>query len=253
MRFSGICLITHNVPLLRHFYCDLLDVEAEGDDGHVTLATEGTDFSIVSTQCMEQLVPGRLGEVQHGGSTLEFEVADVDREYQRLLLLAIPIVKSPAIHPWGRRSVWFRDPVGNLVSFYTPLSTQQWHKSLRNGQAANNKALVQHYFERLLNERDLSVCDELLAADYYDHDAPPEMPLGPQGTKAYVANLLAAYPNLHVDIDKIIAEGNRVAIRLVWRGNQAETGEPYHRISVIMVRLNEQGQLAEQWSTYMVL
>ena len=31
-------------------------------------------------------------------------------------------VKEPTTMPWGNRSVLFRDPDGNLVNFFTPLS-----------------------------------------------------------------------------------------------------------------------------------
>ncbi|NLX35663.1 MAG: hypothetical protein GXY68_03120 [Chloroflexi bacterium] len=30
------------------------------------------------------------------------------------------LVKLPKTHPWGARSVWFRDPNGNIISFYAP-------------------------------------------------------------------------------------------------------------------------------------
>lgn len=252
-RFSGICLITRDVPRLRQFYCELLQVAAEGDHEYVTLATDEVDFSIVSARRMEQLAPGSLQGVGQGNYTLEFEVADVEREYQQLLRLAVPIAKPPDVHPWGRRAVWFHDPEGNLVSFYTPVAGTQGHKYAHARKRLDSKALVQHYFDRLLNQRDLTVCDELLAADYCDHDAPAETPLGPQGTKAYVADFLATYPNLQVDIEKVVAEGKRVAARLIWHGTHATTGEPLCQVGVVIVRLNEQDQLAERWSTYMFL
>jgi catechol 2,3-dioxygenase-like lactoylglutathione lyase family enzyme len=37
---------------------------------------------------------------------------------ERLLTEGVEIVKPPTTQPWGRRSVWFRDPDGNVVSFY---------------------------------------------------------------------------------------------------------------------------------------
>ena len=40
------------------------------------------------------------------------------------------------------------------------------------------KVLVREYLHRLLNEKDLSMCDELLSPDYIDHDTPPDTPLG---------------------------------------------------------------------------
>ena len=34
----------------------------------------------------------------------------------------MPIVKPPTTQPWGRRSVWFRDPDGNIVNFYADVA-----------------------------------------------------------------------------------------------------------------------------------
>jgi catechol 2,3-dioxygenase-like lactoylglutathione lyase family enzyme len=51
---------------------------------------------------------------------LEFRVSDVDQEYVRLQSLVKTWVKPPTTQPWGTRSIYFRDPDGNLVDFYTP-------------------------------------------------------------------------------------------------------------------------------------
>ncbi len=67
---------------------------------------------------MEQMVPGSMQGAGAGTAVLEFEVADVDQEYARLLGLNVPIVKPPTTQPWGLRSVWFRDPDGNIVNFF---------------------------------------------------------------------------------------------------------------------------------------
>ena len=112
------------------------------------------------------------------------------------------------------------------------------------------KALVRRYFQRLLNEKDLSACDEVLAGDYVDHDALPGTPPGPHSVKEFVAGFLAEYPNMHVDVLDIVAEGNKVAARLVWRGNQRESGAEFHQMGIIILRLDDMGRLAEPWSAY---
>lgn len=114
----------------------------------------------------------------------------------------------------------------------------------------DGKAAVRAYFHRLINERDLSVCDDLLASDYRDHDAPPGAPPGAVGTKEFVADFLRDYPDLWVDIEDIVAEGDRLAARLVWRGTHKDSGRPYYQMGIVMVRLNREGQLAERWSAY---
>ena len=72
---------------------------------------------LFAEQAMEQMAPGSMEAAGHGGFTLEFEVDDVDAEYERLKQKDVPIVKPPTTQPWGWRSVWFRDPDGNIVNF----------------------------------------------------------------------------------------------------------------------------------------
>lgn len=116
--FRGICLITQNIARLRRFYCDVLQTDAAGDDHFTTLATAGAALTLYTEQGMEALAPHSTVGMGRGGCILEFEVTDVDAQYQRLLTLAASIVKPPTTQPWGLRSVWFRDPDGNLINFY---------------------------------------------------------------------------------------------------------------------------------------
>ncbi|OHU93201.1 VOC family protein [Mycobacterium talmoniae] len=55
---------------------------------------------------------------------IEFKVDDVDAEYQRLAPLVADWVQPPTTMPWGNRSILFRDPDGNLVNFFTPVSAE---------------------------------------------------------------------------------------------------------------------------------
>ena len=121
-RFKGICIITQDVQRLRDFYRDVLNVEAEREDVFVTFLTEGAELSLFAEQGMEQMAPGSMKAAGRGGCTLEFEVEDVDSEYERLTKMNVPIVKPPTTQPWGLRSVWFRDPGGNIVNFYASVA-----------------------------------------------------------------------------------------------------------------------------------
>lgn len=51
-------------------------------------------------------------------------VEDVDGEARRLQSLGVELEAPPADHePWGMRTVYVRDPEGNLVELYGPLGT----------------------------------------------------------------------------------------------------------------------------------
>jgi uncharacterized glyoxalase superfamily protein PhnB len=122
VKFVGICLITNNVPALADFYAEVLGVQAEGDDGHAELSTEGAGIAIFSTEGMENMAPGSVQGAGRGSFTTMFEVEDVDAEYERLKALNVEFVMLPTTHPWGARSFWFRDPDGNIVDFFARLA-----------------------------------------------------------------------------------------------------------------------------------
>ncbi len=118
MRFTGICIITQNVDRLCAFYREILKLEPEEGNIFEIIPTEGADLSIFSSERTEKMAPGYLKGTGYGSYTIEFEVEDVDHEFERLKALNVEIVKPPTTQPWGRRSVWFRDPDGNIVNFY---------------------------------------------------------------------------------------------------------------------------------------
>ena len=62
-------------------------------------------------------------------ATIEFRVADVDAVYEQLADgLRESLVQAPTTMPWGNRSLLFRDPDGNLVNFFTPVTPETQEK-----------------------------------------------------------------------------------------------------------------------------
>jgi len=86
-----------------------------------------------------------------------------------------------------------------------------------------NKAISRRVNEECFNQGNLAVADELLAADYVDHAAPPGLPAGVEGFKQLVAIYRTAFPDLHVTIEDQIAEGDKLATRFTASG--AHQGE----------------------------
>jgi catechol 2,3-dioxygenase-like lactoylglutathione lyase family enzyme len=123
-RMKGVCIITQDIPRLRDFYQAVLQVEAEGDDTFTAFSGEVITLSLFTEPEMERMEPG----AGRGSCTLEFEVDDVDQEFERLTKLDVPIVKPPMTHSWGLRSVWFRDPDGNIVNFFAPVRSEGQRK-----------------------------------------------------------------------------------------------------------------------------
>jgi catechol 2,3-dioxygenase-like lactoylglutathione lyase family enzyme len=118
MRVNGICIVTDDVARLRSFYAEALRAEAGGDDTFIAFHTDGAALSLFSTAGMEKMAPGSMAQAGVGRYTLEIEVNDVDAEFDRLNELGCVVVKPPTTQRWGRRSVWVRDPDGNIINFY---------------------------------------------------------------------------------------------------------------------------------------
>jgi len=115
---TGIGLITEDVLALATFYSELLDTTVDGDERFATVKAGGAGLGFFSMAGMEQMVPGSMAGTGNGRFTIEFSVDDVDARYQRLVAAGVTIAKPPTTQPWGRRSVWIRDPDGNIVNFY---------------------------------------------------------------------------------------------------------------------------------------
>jgi len=79
--------------------------------------------------------------------------------------------------------------------------------------AEGNKALVLGFVDRLINQKDPSAADDLLAADYVDHGAPRDQPRGPQGVIATYQKVSQALADMTVVTEDVIAEGDRVVTR----------------------------------------
>jgi uncharacterized glyoxalase superfamily protein PhnB len=114
------CLVTNDVKLLTEFYERTLQIKAHViSDIYVEFPTSAGTLAIFDAKAQEKYIPGAVQAGQNRSSILEFNVANVDREYARLQGAVKTWVKSPTTQPWGTRSIYFRDPDGNLVDFFT--------------------------------------------------------------------------------------------------------------------------------------
>ena len=124
-RLANACLITNNVKRLVEFYEPILMLTAKrsGED-YAEFATGVGVLAIFSAEAQEKYIPGSSEAAKNRSVILEFSVADVDQEYRRLQTLVKTWVKPPSTQPWGTRSIYFRDPDGNLVDFFMRIQAQ---------------------------------------------------------------------------------------------------------------------------------
>lgn len=122
MKFTHVCLITKRLEHLRDFYREVLQLEPKVyQEDYLEFPLEGAVLSLYKQESFEKTVPGAMQAGANQSAMLEFQVPEVDQEYARLKRsnLAIDWVMPPTTFPWGNRSIYFRDPEGNMVNLYS--------------------------------------------------------------------------------------------------------------------------------------
>jgi steroid delta-isomerase-like uncharacterized protein len=116
----------------------------------------------------------------------------------------------------------------------------------------HNKALVRRVFEEGMNPNKPGVYDEVIAADYVNHDFPAPAP-GVEGFKIVDAMFRAAFPDFHVTVEDELADGDKVASRGYFTGTHKgqfmgipPTGKAI-KVSYIDIWTVENGKLKENW------
>ncbi len=82
----------------------------------------------------------------------------------------------------------------------------------------DNKAVITRLFDEVLNQGNLEVLDELIGADYLEHNPVPGQLPGAAGIKAKLVALRQAFPDIHFNLEELIGEGAAVAARYGWEG-----------------------------------
>ena len=86
-----------------------------------------------------------------------------------------------------------------------------------------HKLAVQNLIEKGLNQKDLAAFNTYYDPNMKDHALPPMLPPGLEGRKMFASAFLAAFPDIHVHIEDLIAEGNRVVTR--WSAHGTHRGD----------------------------
>ena len=124
-KLINTCLISANVDRLVSFYEPVLGLKAQRPSADYAEFHTGVGvLAIFSAAAQEKYIPRSAQAGKNRSVVMQFKVADVDKEYLRLKSLVKVWVKTPTTQPWGTRSIYFRDPDGNLVDFYGPGATQ---------------------------------------------------------------------------------------------------------------------------------
>jgi steroid delta-isomerase-like uncharacterized protein len=112
---------------------------------------------------------------------------------------------------------------------------------------------IQRANEELFNKGNLELIEELFAPTYLFHGAEGDFEVGPDAIKAFVTSIRTAFPDLRVEVEILVTEGDRVAWQRTHRGtHQGEylgvpaSGRLITWRSMIVTRY-EEGKITEEW------
>jgi predicted enzyme related to lactoylglutathione lyase len=123
VNFVSTRIITGDIARLVAFYERATGVPAEwATEDFAEIVTEGATLAIGSTRTVALLAPDAVRPAENRSVIVEFLVDDVDGVYRNLSGFVTDFVNEPTTMPWGNRSLLLRDPDGNLVNFFTPVT-----------------------------------------------------------------------------------------------------------------------------------
>lgn len=128
MNFVSTRIITDDIERLVRFYEQLGLAATWYTSEFAELSTATATLAIGSTRTMTLFGAGAAEGGHNRSVIIEFRVPDVDRYFDTLKGVVTQVVQQPTTQPWGNRSVLFRDPDGNLVNVFTPVTAEAIEK-----------------------------------------------------------------------------------------------------------------------------
>ena len=118
--FVSVRFITADIKRLVAFYARVTGREPTWyTEDFAEIATGRCTLAIGSTRTMQLF---GSAPPPPGGAIIEFHVEDVDQSYESLKAAPTDVVQAPTTMPWGNRSLLCRDPDGNFVNLFTPVT-----------------------------------------------------------------------------------------------------------------------------------
>lgn len=113
---------------------------------------------------------------------------------------------------------------------------------------AQLKQFVRDHFDEFVNKRNVGVIRKNVTPNFLDHDGPGGKPCGVEADEQLMLRMYKAMPDLQVTIDDMIAEGDKVMCRNVWRWTDAASGKRMQFRGFVLWRF-EADRIAERWAT----
>lgn len=129
MNLASVRIITGDIKRLVQFFEETTRFSATWyTEDFAEIVTDSGTLAIGSTRTLGFFGEGVAEPASNRSVIIEFRVENVDAEYERIKDSVSEIIQEPTTMPWGNRSLLFRDPDGNLINFFTPVSAEAIRK-----------------------------------------------------------------------------------------------------------------------------
>jgi len=123
MNFASVRIITDDVDRLVEFYEKVTGIVAERPAPVFAEIVMGSGtLAIGHSQTAQLFGTDSVVAASNRTMIIELRVKNLEAEHERLKLWVDQWVQEPTLMPWGNRSMLFRDPDGNLVNLFEPVS-----------------------------------------------------------------------------------------------------------------------------------
>lgn len=217
------------------------DVYAQSPDGH-----QGT----------KQFVSAYLAAFPDLHSTILHQIAEANQVATRYTTKGTHLRPLADIPPTGEQSnlegiETHRFADGKLVEVWNSLDPAN---ALQQFRTAANRALARRWYDEFINAHDVNALDDVLAPDFQSHFLRGSPGRGRDELKQIDGAMFAAFPDLHVTVEDMVAEGDRVAVGSSTHGTHtgdglgvSATGQELTGTGMDIFRMAN-GKIAERWA-----
>ena len=118
MKLKQTRLMTEDVERLAEFYEAVTGARNISDPAYIEMGQPCEGLAIVDAGVRSVYGADVVAPAMNRTAILDFEVANVDAEFERMKDIVRDWVFEPKDQPWGNRAMLFRDPDGNLINVY---------------------------------------------------------------------------------------------------------------------------------------
>ena len=109
------------------------------------------------------------------------------------------------------------------------------------------KQIVRDHFEDFVNKRNAAVIRKNMTSDFHDHDGQGGKLTDVAGDEQMMVGIYKVMPDLHLNIENMIAEADNVVCRNIWRWTDP-SGKKMQFHGSVLWRF-EGDKIAERWAT----